>query len=563
MAPENFLQEYVEEVREHLQELENSLLNLERDGTDGEEINRIFRAAHSIKGASAYMGFERLANLTHELESLISEVRKASRPITTDGISVMLECVDFISGAVGILEANGEEPPLPESLLDGIHSALSGDIVEHGAQEIPDAGAAAGDAGLDALLTAGLSFEEPPTGGPVMGESPNDPPIETEDEALVEDDGELFRIYAAAFRERFSDLVRLLDTGAGGRTPDEAAEAAREVLAQMVLSSQYMDYTRVVDILNEMEGSLMEAPTGNPRDGQGPLDRLFGFGLRLQRILPGLELPLPVPPDAVEPEPEFPEREEDQELFHIYLDSFRDTFGQLDGFIPADPEAPAGEAEIEGIREVIGRLISSSRYMDYDRVANTLEDLDRDIEEAYLKGRATGRRLVERLNLLLDHLRKQLPALGDLHLAIEPPDGGVKVEIRGGEFPESMDFLQEIAAQAESLIRDLAPESFQPDLGEEWGGAAEEVPGRPSGLHDPAPAGEDDDFPSEPAQGQTAGEESAGESTAVSRPAEKAAPGHPSERARSPPGRNGSMPLPKRSPTRPPCAWTLRRWTSC
>ena len=81
MASQDFLQDYADEVREHLQELESSLLILEREGTNKEEINQIFRAAHSIKGASAYMGFEKLAGLTHELESLMSEIQAQSRPV--------------------------------------------------------------------------------------------------------------------------------------------------------------------------------------------------------------------------------------------------------------------------------------------------------------------------------------------------------------------------------------------------------------------------------------------------------------------------------------------------
>ena len=85
MAAQDFLQEYADEVREHLQELESSLLILEREGTNKEEINQIFRAAHSIKGASAYMGFERLAGLTHELESLMSEIQAQSRPVPPEG----------------------------------------------------------------------------------------------------------------------------------------------------------------------------------------------------------------------------------------------------------------------------------------------------------------------------------------------------------------------------------------------------------------------------------------------------------------------------------------------
>lgn len=513
MAPENFLQEYVEEVREHLQELENSLLNLERDGTDGDEINQIFRAAHSIKGASAYMGFERLANLTHELESLISEIRKASRPITTEGISVMLECVDFISSAVSHLESGREEPSLPQLLLDGIHNVLSED-----------------GGGCDRRPGSGPAEEIPSPERPVRDEPHEVPTIEAEEESLGEEDGELFRIYAAALRDRFSDLVRLHDSGGGGRAPDEVVEDVREILGQMVLSSQYMEYTRVVNILNEMQESLLKSvPEGNhPQDGRSTLDRLYAYGRRLQHLLPGLDLPLPAHPDELTPEPEYVEREEDQELFHIYLDSFRDTFGQLDRFIPVDPEAPAGEAEFEGLREVIQRLISSSRYMDYDRVANTLEDVDRDLEEAHRKGRTTGKALAAKLNTLRGRLKTQLPALGDLHLAIEPADGGVKVEIRGGELPESMDFLNEIAAQAESLIRELAPEPPPPDPAS----PAKESPADRRDVCQPARAIEEADALAEPMPGRGPGVES----TASSLPPERITTGQPIERSKKPSG---------------------------
>ncbi|HSR39361.1 MAG TPA: Hpt domain-containing protein, partial [Phnomibacter sp.] len=97
MSTKDFLQEYVEEVRENLRELEDSLLGLERKGRDEEEIRRLFRAAHSIKGASSYMGFERTAHLTHEMESVVSRILKESLPILPQGITTLLGCVDFVS----------------------------------------------------------------------------------------------------------------------------------------------------------------------------------------------------------------------------------------------------------------------------------------------------------------------------------------------------------------------------------------------------------------------------------------------------------------------------------
>lgn len=471
MAPENFLQEYVEEVRDHLQELENSLLNLERDGASGDEINMIFRAAHSIKGASAYMGFEQLANLTHELENLISDIRKSSRPITTDSVSVMLQCVDFISGALTHLEANGAEPPLPQLLLDGIQDALAaGDAGTSLAAEPAAEQAVPEESGASGLASQPeAEFEELAAEDSSGDEAERVLPLDSPVAAALEEDGELFKIYAASFREHFSELIGLLSPETGAMAPEAVPETAGGLLNQMILSSQYMDYGPVVEILNELEASLQEAfRDGDLQDFREVLDRVYACGLRLEQAMPGLDLPLATQSADPGPIPVYVEREEDEELFDIYLDSFRETFGQLDSLIPLEPETLLTAAELAGIEEVIQRLISSSRYMDYDLIANTLEELDQDLHEAYSKGLAAGRYLTARINSLRTRLKAQMPALGDLHPPIEPADGGPKVEIRG-ELPESMDFLEEIAIQAESLIRELAPDpalSRQEDLAE-------------------------------------------------------------------------------------------------
>src|SRR5512141_1607186 len=98
MSTQEFLQDYIEEVQEHLLDLEKSLLILEQEGANQEHLAQIFRGAHSIKGASTYMGFEGLAAITHEMESLISEVQQKASSVSSNCVSVLLECVDLMSG---------------------------------------------------------------------------------------------------------------------------------------------------------------------------------------------------------------------------------------------------------------------------------------------------------------------------------------------------------------------------------------------------------------------------------------------------------------------------------
>jgi chemotaxis protein histidine kinase CheA len=61
MTDNSLLEDFADETREHLEELESSLLRLESDPADRELLNTIFRSMHTIKGASEYLGFERIA----------------------------------------------------------------------------------------------------------------------------------------------------------------------------------------------------------------------------------------------------------------------------------------------------------------------------------------------------------------------------------------------------------------------------------------------------------------------------------------------------------------------
>ena len=76
--------------------MESGLLNLDQSGIDLEQINTIFRAAHSIKGGSATFGFEDIAGLTHRLETLLDGMRKGRRTVTADAVGLLLRSVDCL-----------------------------------------------------------------------------------------------------------------------------------------------------------------------------------------------------------------------------------------------------------------------------------------------------------------------------------------------------------------------------------------------------------------------------------------------------------------------------------
>lgn len=70
MDMNQYLEVFIEESKEHLQTCSEQLLVLEKNPEDLSIVNEIFRSAHTLKGMSATMGYEDLANLTHKMENV-------------------------------------------------------------------------------------------------------------------------------------------------------------------------------------------------------------------------------------------------------------------------------------------------------------------------------------------------------------------------------------------------------------------------------------------------------------------------------------------------------------
>ena len=91
-----FYQVFFEETAEHLASMESLLLSLNLDAPDADQLNAIFRAAHSIKGSSGTFGFTDMTEVTHELETLLDRIRKNEIAITTDMVDAFLQAGDVL-----------------------------------------------------------------------------------------------------------------------------------------------------------------------------------------------------------------------------------------------------------------------------------------------------------------------------------------------------------------------------------------------------------------------------------------------------------------------------------
>ncbi len=128
---EQFHQVFFEESFEGLDIMESGLMELDLGDADSEEINTIFRAAHSIKGGSGTFGFTEIASFTHIMETLLDEMRDGRRQVTRDAIDVLLHSVDVLRMMMNSVQDNtdldqarvAEQMAELEAILGGESSA--------------------------------------------------------------------------------------------------------------------------------------------------------------------------------------------------------------------------------------------------------------------------------------------------------------------------------------------------------------------------------------------------------------------------------------------------------
>lgn len=96
MDMSQYLEIFIEETREHLQGLNQSLLQLEKNPNDKAMLNEIFRVAHTLKGMAGTMGFTRMAKLTHDMENVLHALRSNEIKVSTSLIDTLFQCLDAL-----------------------------------------------------------------------------------------------------------------------------------------------------------------------------------------------------------------------------------------------------------------------------------------------------------------------------------------------------------------------------------------------------------------------------------------------------------------------------------
>ncbi|MBQ8596567.1 MAG: chemotaxis protein CheA [Lachnospiraceae bacterium] len=127
MDVNQYLEIFLDETKEHLENLNAQLLKLEQEPEDSDTINEIFRAAHSLKGMAGTMGYKRMQNLTHDMENVFSEIRNGSMKVSATLVDTLFQCLDALEEYTSNIqetadEGTNENLPLIEQLNEFLKS---------------------------------------------------------------------------------------------------------------------------------------------------------------------------------------------------------------------------------------------------------------------------------------------------------------------------------------------------------------------------------------------------------------------------------------------------------
>ena len=150
-----FYQVFFEEAGENLATMEQMLLSLDLTSANDEELNAVFRCAHSVKGGAATFGFSDVAELTHQMETLLDKLRRHELEPHPSMVDVLLAAGDALKAQLARHQGAGGDPVDTAQLLADIGRLASGGATAPAASAAPKTAAAPAPAAAAASAPAG------------------------------------------------------------------------------------------------------------------------------------------------------------------------------------------------------------------------------------------------------------------------------------------------------------------------------------------------------------------------------------------------------------------------
>jgi two-component system chemotaxis sensor kinase CheA len=472
MTDTSLLQDFIAETGEHLEVTERNLLHLEQQPDDTAALNEIFRSVHTIKGSSEYLGMERIAELSHRLESLLDLLRRGERAVDGAVIDLLISGNDRIGQLVGELDQHQAE----QSAIDDLLSRIEG-------------------------YTA-------PTGTDAQGQ------VDGEGGQLEDEvDEELFGIFIEQLKDGLESIeqdIRQLVSGEDART---VFERCSEQLSTLRSSANYMGYdelkalydrwSETLAVLNagdalDIDAVVEEAIVSNFKSIQAMFPKVGALAPLVEAVqsLKGAAAPAEAteateaeePPAAAQAGPGAPPSDEagqpletepfaDQGLFQDFIAETGEHLEATERNLLHLEQQPDDTAALNEIFRSVHTIKGSSEYLGMERIAelsHRLESLldllrrgERAVDGAVIDLLISGNDRIGQLVGELDQHQAEQSAIDDLLSRIEGytaptgTDAQGQVDGEGGQLEDEVDeelfgiFIEQLKDGLESIEQDI------------------------------------------------------------------------------------------------------------
>lgn len=127
MDTSQYLDIFIDETKEHLQSLNEHILVLEKEPENEDTINEIFRAAHSLKGMAATMGYKNMQRLAHDLENAFQEIRNGKMKAEAKLVDILFRGIDALEQYLECIQTDGTEGSEEnQDIIDDLNALING-----------------------------------------------------------------------------------------------------------------------------------------------------------------------------------------------------------------------------------------------------------------------------------------------------------------------------------------------------------------------------------------------------------------------------------------------------
>ncbi len=353
----SILPDFIAETSEHLDEIESNLMLLEEDPKSMEIINDVFRSVHSIKGSAEYMGIEKTARLSHELENLLEIIRQGDLSSESDIVETLIESRDRVAELTRELEEFQEEHSEVEDLIKKIRA-----------------------------------FSEKNEDKQETAENPEQRVKEISEE--IKQDSSAKADTLSNIEDAFAGLKTILWEMNRGDITDDGKNAVIDNLDLLVGYSQSLNLEDAASHIRKMRKL---ADTLAYQDDAGDiLADLHALGKMIQDLNLDTALGSEIVPGEVEKEQQSDELcdtmdeavnsetaiyidEADEELFEIFLEHMKKKLILLSKNAKSLLTANDNTAILDNSLDLVEALKSSANYMDYSELVEIYDNLAEEI----------------------------------------------------------------------------------------------------------------------------------------------------------------------------------------